>query len=563
MALINVSTGFHIGSPVAIDDRLVLSKENMRTIEDGLMPDIYFALCRDDNKIYVYKRTNTIDSKTGRFRISSLTDNDIKQIVGEAEHYHTVTQEEHDNPESIYYGKGVGSVYKISATGLYKYTDDKIDTLNKQVTYTSYLSVEANANRESEFTVVVNNVEVLRSNKDPDTVDTTWYNPENTQYNLTTFGELKGLSQLVNSGTDSFEGKTIVLDGDIDLHGEFFEPIGIPEVTSANGVYKLSLNDWGSKIFKGNFDGNGHTISNLNIIQDNKKPVANNNYGVGFFGIVAPGSTIKNITFENVKIDSPARGFVGTVVGFIPKGDDPSVTTTIENITVKGIINILGNFNVGTIIGRSEANSGILKIKNCHVEGYLSSKIDASYPDTFTAVGGLVGCLYSNRTVITESSVDNLTVLSGKSQAVGGIAGHIENGEISNNALTNVSIINTINNFKNMMLECASTGLLAGTHTQTLTNKITATNNNFINSSVRIPEQYTGEYGSIRTLIHKKSDEPNFGFPAWGKWPLFGTPRNEQAVASYGASIESSDNAYENTFAYMGVRSVQLTGDNL
>ena len=44
MAAIDISTGFHISAPVGIDDRLVLTKEEMLNMNDGLMPDSYFAL---------------------------------------------------------------------------------------------------------------------------------------------------------------------------------------------------------------------------------------------------------------------------------------------------------------------------------------------------------------------------------------------------------------------------------------------------------------------------------------------------------------------------------------
>ena len=67
MAAIDISTGFHISAPVGIDDRLVLTKEEMLNMNDGLMPESYFALCSEDNKLYVYNKSNTPNEVTGKF----------------------------------------------------------------------------------------------------------------------------------------------------------------------------------------------------------------------------------------------------------------------------------------------------------------------------------------------------------------------------------------------------------------------------------------------------------------------------------------------------------------
>lgn len=58
MAYINFVSGFKVTSKSAIDERIILSKADMLAVSNGtkkfLVPDVYFALCSDNNKFYLY-----------------------------------------------------------------------------------------------------------------------------------------------------------------------------------------------------------------------------------------------------------------------------------------------------------------------------------------------------------------------------------------------------------------------------------------------------------------------------------------------------------------------------
>ena len=56
---IEINTGFKIGSSSPIDNRQYLNKQDMLNINDNIMPDVYFAVCIDDGKFYLYNKTNT------------------------------------------------------------------------------------------------------------------------------------------------------------------------------------------------------------------------------------------------------------------------------------------------------------------------------------------------------------------------------------------------------------------------------------------------------------------------------------------------------------------------
>ena len=67
--MISLPQGFKVGAAEAVDSRLILSKAEMLAIKDNAMPDVYLAVCKDDNFIYIYNKDNSIDSKTGKFRV--------------------------------------------------------------------------------------------------------------------------------------------------------------------------------------------------------------------------------------------------------------------------------------------------------------------------------------------------------------------------------------------------------------------------------------------------------------------------------------------------------------
>lgn len=111
--------------------------------------------------------------------------------------------------------------------------------------------------------------------------------------------------------------------------------------------------------FKGIFDGNGHTISNISI----KRASTDN---VGFFGYT-DGATIKNLT---IKGDITGRNSVGGVVG-------TGLNTTITGVHYVG--KVTGTENVGGLTGWLTSSS---TLKDCSLQGDVKGAKD---------VGGIVG----------------------------------------------------------------------------------------------------------------------------------------------------------------------------
>lgn len=67
--MIILPQGFNIASKEPIDARLVLTKEQMATVKDTLMPQVYFTICLDDGQLYIYNKSNPIDERTGKYRL--------------------------------------------------------------------------------------------------------------------------------------------------------------------------------------------------------------------------------------------------------------------------------------------------------------------------------------------------------------------------------------------------------------------------------------------------------------------------------------------------------------
>ena len=125
--------------------------------------------------------------------------------------------------------------------------------------------------------------------------DTDWYdaNPNGASFVIDTAEELAGLAKLVNEETDDFSGKTIVLDGDIDLAGKQWTPVGAsafdPEGTS-------------KAVFCGTFDGKENTITNMAVDLEGGEEFPSDNTNAGLFGYNR--GTIQNVRLIDVHASS-------------------------------------------------------------------------------------------------------------------------------------------------------------------------------------------------------------------------------------------------------------------
>ena len=198
-------------------------------------------------------------------------------------------------------------------------------------------------------------------------------------YQIANGAQLAYLASSVNSG-ETYEEKNFVLTANIDLNGLPWTPI-------ANSFSDALLGGSDYRIFAGNFDGNGYTISNVSIGSE-AAPLEADVFGL--FG--ATEGKISNLNLDTVSIHGIAKiASIGAVVGF-----------------------------AGGLVGSSGGS-----IENCHVTGLT---MDMSAPSNVYAaaywVGGLVGALDGTQ-LINECSVSgSITENAGKG-SIGGLIGEL------------------------------------------------------------------------------------------------------------------------------------------
>ncbi len=200
------------------------------------------------------------------------------------------------------------------------------------------------------------------------------------KYHISTAEELTAFAAAVNGG-ESFSGEAVVLDADVDLADVEWTPIG-------NGT--RSGKTYTGNAFKGEFDGKGHTISNVKS---------------SLFGIV-DGGTVKNVSL-NADINETTADSVGAAVAVLCGGG------TVEGVSVSGTVT--GIKGVGGVVGRMLVEGTIT--------GCTNSAAVTQTGDSDSA-GGIVGKAYYTEAgkEMTISDCTNSGVVT-STYAAGGIAG--------------------------------------------------------------------------------------------------------------------------------------------
>lgn len=205
--------------------------------------------------------------------------------------------------------------------------------------------------------------------------------------------------------------------------------------------------------YKGTFDGNGKTISNITIKNATKEG------GAGLFNYVE-GATISNLNIDNITVNSDTSytnssaalvGIVydgninninvtsGTIYGKRNTGSiagciyDAGDKTTISNVKNSANIIATADLGVGGLVGTNESPA-IVEISNSINDGDVTS--DNNY------VGGIIGLLRKGTDTV-KPSIENC-INYGKVNGiknVGGIAG-CNRGRIANCKVSSTSIIN-------------------------------------------------------------------------------------------------------------------------
>jgi hypothetical protein len=167
--------------------------------------------------------------------------------------------------------------------------------------------------------------------------------------------DLLELNQSIIYNRD-YDGYTISIDNDIDMAGT--------EWPSMNGYF----------LYNTVFEGNGHTISNLNIV-----PHASNPTRVGFVSLMDGGAiAFRNLTFKNCTTTAGDSNGVAIVLGCALKSDveitnvhvlDSNIITATKYKTGASDNEI--GIRIAAMVGYSHENSEIV-IRNSSVKRFVA-----------------------------------------------------------------------------------------------------------------------------------------------------------------------------------------------
>ena len=225
--------------------------------------------------------------------------------------------------------------------------------------------------------------------------DYSWYDENATEYVLRNAQQLLAFNDLCNADTDYFAGKTVKLGADITLTGG--------SETKAN---------WTPVRLKGTFDGQGHTVSGVYVIETGEN--------IGFFSYVYGGAAVKDLSLKDSYIEHYGdaqnnRAAVGSIAG----QNRGTIEAVYTNAVVKN-----NKLMTGGIVGMTSA-AGENKISNCWFDGQIiaAGSTGGILGGTYAAEATVEHCLNTGAITI-ETNGANLTAiggLCGYSQSTGGV----------------------------------------------------------------------------------------------------------------------------------------------
>lgn len=252
------------------------------------------------------------------------------------------------------------------------------------------------------------------SNWDGETIDESWYSASLSKFELTKASELAGLAKLVNEGT-SFEGKTIFLMNSIDMKSENWTPIG-----NASG-----------KTFKGTFNGNGHTISNINPQITSDVPY------FALFGINE--GTVRQVIVSGSRSEKVVSYIADAKVGALVALNKGTVSgcrsyVTFNYTATSSSAKDAPSLYIGGLVGSNEGS-----LNEC--QNYGEMEVSMNFTSTATGtesvvpnthVGGVVG---TNSGTLTQCD-NNINIhATGGKVSIGGVVGSNKNSSAEKKAI--------------------------------------------------------------------------------------------------------------------------------
>jgi hypothetical protein len=191
--------------------------------------------------------------------------------------------------------------------------------------------------------LIISNISMVRAEETSapwdGTIDTSWYNSTDTTFVLSTPAMFVGLAKIV-AGTaseiarDGFGGKTVRLSADMNMNNLPLEPVG-------NGGVGYS--------FLGTFDGDGHVIKNVMLVNDQ------NRGEVGLFSRLDGENSaglIKNLGVSDITLScniGKLASTTGGLVGYVRRGRIENCF--VRNVTISDSFLATADATIGAFVG--------------------------------------------------------------------------------------------------------------------------------------------------------------------------------------------------------------------
>lgn len=290
--------------------------------------------------------------------------------------------------------------------------------------------------------------------------------------------------------------------------------------------------------WKGNMDGQGHTISHLYIktAQDY----------VGLFGYT-DGATIQDLIFDNVKVENVSNTLYTGILAGYACGDSPS---HIKGIKTTNNCTLIGQRITGGIVGEARIN-----LENCenhssvkgtsNVGGIAGSSTDknikrctnyGTVENNNSYIGGIIG--YAYRTSIEDCA--NYGKITSTGWCVGGIAGQTLFNSSIQNVFSYGDVTNTNDN-PGIIIGCVN-GTLPAKGIVTY-NKEALLNNSSKNIKIVGSGSLTFEDGKVEADVVKAFTKQQIksGEAAWLLNGSTSTPAEGSTLAWYQKLGENGD----------------------
>ncbi len=274
---------------------------------------------------------------------------------------------------------------------------------------------------------------------------------------------------------------------------------------ATNGLLQTPIGNT-ETLFTGTFDGDGHTISGIEISGGAR---------VGLFGFAA------NATIKNLTIYGTVTGTGNAVGGFVGHVDTAAITieNCVNHCTVSGVD------SVGGIIGRVETNSSVVNISKCVNYGTISSTRYAA---------GIAGFHSQTNGATTIENCINKGTISASTSYAAGISAYwrvysgaadkcfvqdcMNEGSVtvtgSSGYAGGIIAYGSNKNYKYTITRCLNTGsITASKYSRPIAGTVSSATNTagqFNNCYYTSTDEYTADSYGVETYVADFSNAANF-----------------------------------------------------